>query len=177
MSINIYKRLGETPDNPEEAYKPYFSMRDELIEQQQVPIRNVRDVIDSIRNGIMPDMGAVVGLGRGICAGFDLVTLERVSEKEAVVSPAPKSAVDDDTDQILYRGGITYTDDYGNMKIFGLIERYNGFNDVGRSVSRLSGDLVLRTMGIHTPTYRIVEDDSGLLLARAPMALDNNIIL
>ena len=169
MTINIEKRFGETPNSPDEAYRPYYSMRDELIEERQVPVRSVREVIDSIRNGIMPDMGAVVGLGHGVCAGFDLVTLERVSPKEAVVLWAPKSAVDDDTDRILHEGGITYTDDYGNMKIFGLIERYNGFNDTGHNVSKLSGGLVLRTLGINTPAYRIVEEDSGLLLARTSL--------
>lgn len=173
MSIRIKQRFGEMPDSPDEAYKPYFSMRDELdklIQKNIVPTNSVPRVVDSLRSGIMPEKGAIVGLGSGVCGGFDLVTIEYVSEKEAVVVPAPKSAVDDESDRIVKKGGIAYTDDLENLKIADLIVPPNGLGEYrGRSVYKI-GDLFLSELGIDAPSFKIKEEDSGLLVGRLPVA-------
>lgn len=176
MAVTINQRYGEIPTSQDEAYFPYPLVRDELIDNDHVPINTVASVLDSIRQGIMPEKGAVVSLGSGICGAFDLVAVERVTDREAVIVPAKKDVVHKRTDRIMGRSVLILSNDEGDLKVLGAIERHNGHNHTDDNC-KLIGEYVLEEYGINSPKYHIVQDESGVLVCRSPMSMPRHFIM
>lgn len=162
MNIDMNKQFGKVPEDINEGYKPYIVMADQL-KRDGVPVRSVPDILAQLREGIMPEQGAVANLGK-VRAGFDLLAVGAVSESEVVLLPSCKSLVSDKTDEVVGEGVLAMSSDDGRLKLVGLYRENNGFPRPGEL--RL-GRLSLRLFGLSAPVYEITSTESGMLVGRS----------
>lgn len=165
MMLNIPDNYGQVPTGDQAPYLPYISVRDELLDDPEVPIGDMFEAVQLLRKGLMPEKGAVVDLGGGLLGAFDLVAVERLSAREVIITPAAKLAVDNQTDQLTGQGVVTLTDDSGRLKVVSVVDTNRGLNGWGRLRSYRVGGIILGELGISAPCYEVVEEDAGLVRA------------
>ncbi len=167
--MNILNRFGDVAQNPGDAYLPYLAAVEEgVLDPAEAPDLSPQDAIAALRSGVMPPLGGVVDLGRNRKGAFDLVVIEYLTEKEMVIVPSSKLAVDDETDIIRVPGPVTLSDDLGKVSLIAAFDRPELAMWRPENYKQV-GNMALRELGIDAPHYEVVRIDDGAYIARRPM--------
>lgn len=161
-------RFGDVARSPEEAYLPFLAaIEAERLDPTTVPLHDPHEAAIEVRNGCIPEQGAVMELPGDKLAAFDHVAFEWLSGREAVVAPSSKDAIDGNTGAVRRTGGLVRTDQDGGLTVHGVFERRD-MADWRPQTHKAIGDVSLRWLW-PGQRYEVIEIDSGIVVARTPM--------
>lgn len=168
--MSALRQFGDVATNPKEAYLPYLAAVEAgRLDPETAPDLSPQDAALMLRNGVMPGGGAVVDLGGGQRGAYDVVAVVHLSDKEAVVAPAPKDNIDDETGLVKRPGGLSLSLEAGRLRLPALYDRPE-LADWRPETYRRVGDTAVKWLK-DAPFFDILAIDEGFYIARRPMRI------